>query len=87
VGRATTKALPFHESIDTVGGMEAKLLTPDELDRLLRYPPGKSERLARRGKLPHVLLPGGDVRFDSEVVRGLLAGSACAGEGGVDNAR
>ena len=62
--------------------MPARLLTPDELDRLLRYVPGRSERLARRGKLPHVLLPDGDVRFDAEIVERLIAESTRSGEEG-----
>lgn len=51
------------------------LLLPDELDRVLRYPPGKSERLARRGKLPHLKLPDGSIRFDSEDIGELLNAS------------
>jgi hypothetical protein len=40
-----------------------KLLTPNEVDELLRYPRGKSQRLARRDLLPHVTLPDGAIRF------------------------
>jgi len=39
------------------------LLMPREVDRLLRYPRGRSLRLARSGKLPHLVLPDGEVRF------------------------
>jgi hypothetical protein len=40
------------------------LQTPEEIDRLFRWPFGKAERLARRGRLPHYLLPDGKtVRF------------------------
>jgi hypothetical protein len=45
-----------------------KYLTPNEADELLRIPYGKSARLARRGLLPHVLLPDGSVRFDCAAV-------------------
>lgn len=40
-----------------------RLLTPTEVDRWLAWPLGRSERLAKRGKLPHVVLPDGAVRF------------------------
>jgi hypothetical protein len=36
----------------------------DEIDKRLTWPLGRSERLARRGKLPHVLLPDGSIRFE-----------------------
>jgi hypothetical protein len=53
------------------------LLRPSEVDRLLRYPRGRSARLARRGVLPHVKLPDGEIRFHesqiAELVRPALA--------------
>ena len=48
------------------------LLMPREVDRLLRYPRGRSLRLARSGKLPHVVLPDGEVRFIEHEIEGLL---------------
>jgi predicted site-specific integrase-resolvase len=48
------------------------LLTPRELDRLLRYPRGRSMKLARAGKLPHIVLPDGEVRFDEDEITALL---------------
>lgn len=45
---------------------------PREVDRLLRYPRGRSLKLAKAGKLPHVKLPDGEIRFDaSEIDRHL----------------
>lgn len=42
-----------------------ELVTPDEIDVLFCWPAGKSERLARRGVLPHVVLPDGKtIRFN-----------------------
>lgn len=52
--------------------MSHELLTPDEVDCQLRYPPGYSERLARRGKLSHVVLPDGSIRFTSKSINQLL---------------
>jgi hypothetical protein len=47
-----------------------KLLVPQEVDRLLRYPRGRSARLAREGKLPSITLPDGELRFDeAEILR------------------
>jgi hypothetical protein len=63
------------------------LLLPDEVDRLLRYPPGKSERLARRGKLPCVVLPDRSIRFDQEAIATLIERAGALGEKGVHNGR
>jgi len=49
-----------------------ELLTGREVDRLLRYPRGRSARLARRGDIPHVELPDGEIRFDPSVLRDWL---------------
>ena len=48
------------------------LLTPAEVDRIFRYPVGRSERLARRGRLPHIKLPCGQIRFDEAEINLLL---------------
>ena len=48
---------------------------PREVDRLLRYPRGRSLRLARTGKLPHVVLPDGEVRFVQDEIEALLTAS------------
>lgn len=40
-----------------------KLLYGADVDRRLSWPVGRAERMARRGKLPHVLLPDGAIRF------------------------
>jgi len=47
-------------------------LYPEDVDHRLNWPLGKSERLARRGKLPHVLLPDGSVRFEWEPVEAMI---------------
>jgi len=52
--------------------MIVQLLIPAEIDRRLRLPAGKAERLARRGKLPHIVLPGGEIRFDEAEIEQLL---------------
>ena len=48
------------------------LLYPDDIDQKLNWPPGTAQRMARRRKLPHVLLPDGSVRFRWEEVEALL---------------
>lgn len=53
-------------------GMNAKLLTPDEVDQRLRYNPGRAERLARRGLLPHIKLPDGAIRFEESAIEASL---------------
>ena len=43
-------------------------LQPGELDKLLRYPRGRSARLARKGLIPCTRLPDGELRFDRELI-------------------
>jgi hypothetical protein len=42
--------------------MNSELLIPEEVDRLLRFPTGRTARLIRKGLLPAVRLPDGSVR-------------------------
>ena len=39
------------------------LLYGEEIDKKLNWPLGRAERLARRGRLPHVVLPDGAIRL------------------------
>lgn len=41
-----------------------RLLTGYEVDERLRWVKGRAERMARAGKLPHLLLPDGSIRFN-----------------------
>jgi len=43
---------------------DTTLLTDTEASRLLRMQPSRLRRLANRGDIPHIRLPGGDVLFD-----------------------
>ena len=43
--------------------MSADLLYPDDIDARLNWPPGRTSRLARTGKLPHYILPDGSIRL------------------------
>ena len=52
------------------------LLIPREVDRLFRYPRGRSAKLARAGKLPYIRLPDGEIRFDEAAIITLLKSSA-----------
>lgn len=47
-------------------------LLPEEIDQRLNWPAGKAERLARRKKLPHVVLPDGSIRFEWEQIEPTL---------------
>lgn len=49
------------------------LLTPREVDQLLRYPHGRSTKLAKAGSLPAVFLPDGEIRFQSGVIEKWIA--------------
>lgn len=59
--------------------MRAQLLTPKDVDAILRYPNGRAARLARADKLPHIVLPDGEIRFDRHQIEKLLSPEA-AGE-------
>ena len=50
-------------------GMANHLLTDSETARLLRLTPRQVARLARRGEIPSVTLPGNEVRFDPDDIR------------------
>ncbi len=46
--------------------------TGREIDKRYAWPLGRAERLARRGKLPHLLLPDGAIRFEPDAVASLV---------------
>ena len=52
--------------------MVTTLLKPREVDLMLRYPSGRSKRLAKVGKIPYIKLPDGEIRFDAAVIQRLL---------------
>ena len=52
--------------------MEIRLLKPREVDLLLRYPAGRSLRLAKAGRIPCIHLPDGEIRFDEAEIEQLL---------------
>lgn len=63
--------------------MDIQLLKPSEVDLLLRYPPGRSRRLAKAGLIPHVCLPDGEIRFHEAEIRHLIKRRpAQSGQGG-----
>ena len=66
----------------------ADYLTPEEVDEQLKLRRGKAARLARRGKLPAIILPDGTIRFDSQELDTFLkAKSAEERQGGDDGRR
>jgi hypothetical protein len=48
------------------------LLTPGDVDRLLRYPSGRAKRLATANRIPFICLPDGEIRFDQTEIEKLL---------------
>ena len=48
------------------------LLRPPEVDVLLRYPTGRTLRLARRGIIPCIVLPDGEVRIRKATVDAMV---------------
>ena len=52
--------------------MPTELLYPDDIDSRLNWPPGRTSRLARSGKLPHYVLPDGSIRLRWDEVAPLV---------------
>ena len=48
------------------------LLYGAEIDQRLYWPLGRAERLARRRKLPHCVLPDGTIRFEWATIEPLV---------------
>ena len=63
-----------------------KLFRPKQLDLILQWPYGKAARLARQGKIPHIVLPDGQIRFNLKTIKRMLGGDAGA-EGGQNDQR
>lgn len=62
------------------------LLYGEEIDHRLNWPLGKAERLARRGRLPHVVLPDQSIRFEWNAIESLIervGAEPCQDESGV----
>ena len=49
-----------------------ELLKPQEVDLLLRYPFGRTLRLAKAKQIPCIRLPDGEIRFDKDEIEKLL---------------
>ena len=52
--------------------MSTELLYADDIDSRLNWPPGRTSRLARKGKLPHYVLPDGSIRLRWEEIEPLV---------------
>lgn len=52
-----------------------QLIKPVEIDRLLDWPLGKSSKLAKQGKIAHLILPDGAIRFSQGDVEQILTDS------------
>lgn len=60
------------------------LLKPREVDVVLRYPAGRTLRLAKKGLIRSIILPDGEVRIPESVVQNLI-GEIQQGEDGNDD--
>ena len=61
------------------------LIYGEEVDRRLNWSLGRAERLARKQKLPHYVLPDGSIRFVWDEVEPLVRRVAVPNEGGVSH--
>jgi hypothetical protein len=52
--------------------MPTELLYPEDIDSRLNWPPGRTSRLIRTGKLPHYILPDGAIRLRWEEIAPLI---------------
>ena len=48
------------------------IATGREIDKRYSWPLGRAERLARRRKLPHLILPDGSIRFNPDEIDSLI---------------
>lgn len=60
--------------------MSIELLTPVEVDLLFRYRLGRSEKLAKAGVLPHVVLPDGEIRFEEAEITAVIKRNSVRGD-------
>ena len=52
--------------------MNMRFLKPAEVDLLFRYPSGRSQRLAKAGRIPCIRLPDGEIRFEEKEIMNIL---------------
>jgi len=52
--------------------MSTELLYAEDIDFRLNWPPGRTSQLARKGKLPHYVLPDGSIRLRWEEIEPLV---------------
>jgi hypothetical protein len=52
--------------------VDSDFVDPDDIDRRLSRTPGTAARLARRGRLPHYVLPDKQIRFRLDEVLDLV---------------
>jgi hypothetical protein len=52
--------------------VNADLVYPEQIDCRLDWPLGTTARLARRGRLPHYILPDGSIRLCEDEVSALV---------------
>lgn len=69
---APATSTPFVSTYTPGEMIEERLLKPGEVDLLMRYPRGRSARLAQQGRLPHILLPDGEIRFSHSEIQNVL---------------
>ena len=58
------------------------LIRGEEVDQKLGWPIGRADKLARKGKLPHVLLPDESIRFQWDAISALIRHVAMPGAAG-----
>ena len=63
---------------------DIQLLTPREVDQLLRLPRGRAVRMADAGQLPAVRLPSGDLRFRADDLARVLQATTATEAGASD---
>lgn len=66
--------------------MDTILLTAREVDVILRYPSGRTQRLARGGSIASIVLPDGEIRITQQEVDRILGNISVAQQVEVANA-
>jgi hypothetical protein len=60
--------------------MPSDLEYPEDIDARLNWPPGRTSRLAKAGKLPHYVLPDGSIRLRWDEIAPLIRRATTPGD-------
>jgi predicted site-specific integrase-resolvase len=72
--------------MNVVGGLisgDVRLFTSIQVNRILNLPRGSCQKMAKKGLIPHFVLPNGEIRFSSEHIQKILEAATRPKDAGV----